>query len=114
MAAANTTVGKVSATQRVLALHAAALQQVLGERPLEALVFCQTALAIDPDNPETMNLMAIVYTEAKQFDHAIEWASRAIRRTPKPAYLTTLGVALLKLRRHDDALEIARNAATAI
>jgi tetratricopeptide (TPR) repeat protein len=105
MAAANTKAGKVSAAQRALALHAAALQKVLGGRPLEALVFCQTALTIDPDNPETMNLIAIVYTEAKQFDRAIEWASRAIRKTPKPAYLTTLGVALLKLRRHDDALK---------
>jgi tetratricopeptide (TPR) repeat protein len=105
MAVTDTTGGKVPAIQRVLALHAAALQQVLGGRPLEALVFCQKALAIDPDNPETMNLMAIVYTEAKQFDHATAWASRAIRKIPKPAYLTTLGVALVKLRRHDDALK---------
>src|SRR5215472_11036566 len=88
------TVGKVSAAQRVLALHATALQQLIGGRPLEALVFCQKAVAIDPGNPETMNLMAIVYTETRQFDHAVEWASRATRTTPTPTHLTTLGVAL--------------------
>ncbi len=86
-------------------LHGAALGEVLGGRPLEALVHCQQALAIDPENPETMNLVGIVYTEAKQFDHAVEWASRAIRKQPKPAYLTTLGIALQKLRRYDDALK---------
>jgi tetratricopeptide (TPR) repeat protein/ADP-heptose:LPS heptosyltransferase len=104
-AALNAKVGKVSAAQGALVLHAAALREVLGGRPLEALACCQQALAIDPENPETMHLMGIVYTEAKQFDHAVEWASRAIRKDPKPAYLTTLGVALLKLRRHDDALK---------
>ena len=84
-------VGKVSGAQ-VLVLHAAALQQVLGGQPLEALIYCQRALAIDPENPETMNLMAVVYMEAKQFDHAVEWASRAIRTDPKPTYLTTLEI----------------------
>jgi tetratricopeptide (TPR) repeat protein len=103
--ASETEAGKVSGAQRVLVLHAVALQQVLGGRPLEAVVFCQQALAIDPDNPDTMNLMAIVYSEARQFDHAVEWASRAIRTTPRLAYLTTLGVALSKLRRHDEALK---------
>jgi tetratricopeptide (TPR) repeat protein len=104
-AASQTLADKVSGARQVLVLHAATLQQLIGGRPLEALVCCQQALAIDPDNPETMNLIAIVYTEAKQFDHAAEWASRAIRTTPKPAYLTTLGVVLSKLRRHDDALK---------
>src|SRR5579871_331905 len=103
--AVNAKAGNVSAAQGVLVLHAAALGEVLGGRPLDALVHCQQALAIDPENPETMNLIGIVYTEAKQFDHAVEWGSRAIRKQPKPAYLTTLGVALLKLRRHDDALK---------
>jgi tetratricopeptide (TPR) repeat protein len=106
----NAKVGKVSAAQGVLVLHAAALKQVLGGRPLEALACCQQALMIDPENPDTMNLMAVVYTEAKQFDHAREWASRAVAKNPKPAYLTTLGVALHRLQRHDEALEALNKA----
>src|SRR5215469_17973849 len=98
-------VGTVSGAQEVLVLHAAILREVLGGRPLQALIYCRQALAVDPENPATMNLLGIVYSEAKQFDHAVEWASRAIRKDPKPAYLTTLGLALLKLRRYDDALK---------
>ena len=104
-AAANVKIGTVPGAQGVLVLHAAALKHVLDGRPLEAVVHCQQALAIDPQNPETLHLMAAVYSEAKQFDHAVEWASRAIRRDPKPAYLTTLGIALSRLRRYDDALK---------
>ena len=85
-------------------LHAAALQHVLAGRHLEALVSCKQALAMDPENPETMNLMALVHTEAKQFDHAVEWASRAIGKDAKPQYLTTLGTALLKSGRREEAI----------
>lgn len=101
----------VVGAQGVLVLHGAILQRVLAGRPLEALVYCQQALALDPENPETMNLMGVVHTETNQFDDAVEWVSRAIRKDPKPAYLTTLGIALLKLRRHDDAIEAFDKAA---
>ena len=61
---------------------------------------------MDPENPETMNLMAVAHTEARQFDHAVEWASRAIRKDPKPQYLTTLGTALAKSGRIDEAIRV--------
>jgi len=61
---------------------------------------------MDPENPETMNLMAVAHTEARQFDHAVEWASRAIRKDPKPQYLTTLGTALAKSGRIDEAIKV--------
>ena len=50
--------------------------------------------------------MALVCFNGGQFDHAVEWVSQAIRRQPRPAYLTLLGTALLNLGRHDDALRV--------
>ncbi|WP_024513638.1 tetratricopeptide repeat protein [Bradyrhizobium sp. Tv2a-2] len=83
-------------------------QTVLGHlragRHLDARLSCRQALERDPENAETLHLMALVCFNAGQFDHAIEWISQAIRKDPRPAYLTLLGTALLNLRRHDDAL----------
>ena len=83
---------------------------VLGEmragRFLEAQLTCQRALEARPDDPELLHLMASICLNAKQFDHAVEWASRAIRREPKPPYLTTLGTALLKGGRQEEALQV--------
>ncbi len=50
--------------------------------------------------------MGLACNELKQFDHAAEWASRAIRKDAKPAFLVTLGVALRNLGRHEDALKV--------
>jgi len=84
----------------------AALGHMRSGRYLEAQHCCGQALESDPENPELLHLMALVCFNAKQFDHAVEWASRAIRKDPKPAYLTTLGTALLNLGRHHDALKV--------
>jgi tetratricopeptide (TPR) repeat protein len=73
---------------------------------LDAQLCCHKALEASPEHPELLHLMALVCFNAKQFDHVLEWASRAIRKDPKPAYLTTLGTALLNLRRHHDALKV--------
>jgi tetratricopeptide (TPR) repeat protein len=75
-------------------------------RFLEAQLGCQRALEARPDDPELLHLMASICVNAGEFDHAVEWASRAIRREPKPSYLTTLGTALLKLGRKDEALQV--------
>jgi tetratricopeptide (TPR) repeat protein len=64
------------------------------------------AAASDPEDPELLHSSALIFFEAAQFDQAVELASRAIRKDPKPVFLTTLGAALLKLRRHDDALKV--------
>ena len=64
------------------------------------------APASDPKDPELLHASALIFFEAAQFDQAVELASRAIRKDPKPVFLTTLGAALLKLRRHDDALKV--------
>jgi tetratricopeptide (TPR) repeat protein len=59
-----------------------------------------------PDDAETLHLMALVCFNGGQFDHAVEWIAQAIRKAPRPAYLTLLGTALLNLGRHDDALAV--------
>lgn len=48
--------------------------------------------------------MALACFNVRQFDDAVQWS--AIRKDPRPTYLTTLGSALLNLRRHDDALKV--------
>src|SRR5260221_3831173 len=104
-AKANGNAGKPApAAQPLALLHAAVLKEAIAGRFLEALSLGQQALALDPDNADTMHLMGMVNLEAKQAEHAVEWTSRAIRKEPKPAYVTTLGLALSSLGRHEDAL----------
>ncbi len=89
-----------------VALHETVLDHLRARRYLEAQLCCREVLEKDPDNAETLHLMALVCFNAGQFDHAVEWVSQAIRRQPQPAYLTLLGTALLNLKRHDDALRV--------
>jgi tetratricopeptide (TPR) repeat protein len=93
-----------------VALHETVLDHLRAARYLEAQLCCRQALETDPDNAETLHLMALVCFNAGQFDHAVEWVSQAIRRQPRPAYLTLLGTALLNLRRNDDALRVFEKA----
>src|SRR5579883_3652148 len=89
-----------------VALHETVLDHLRAGRYLEAQLCCREVLEKDPDNAETLHLMALVCFNAGQFDNAVEWVSQAIRRQPQPAYLTLLGTALLNLKRHDDALRV--------
>src|SRR5690349_20903345 len=73
---------------------------------LSAQALCRQALEERPDDPERLILMALVCFNARQFDHAVEWATRAIRLDPLPDYLTTLGTALLNAGRRDDAVSV--------
>src|ERR1700744_3982182 len=66
-------------------------------RHLDAQLCCHRALEANPDHPELLHLMALVCLNAAQLDHAVEWASRAIRAEAKSTYLQTLGAALLRL-----------------
>src|SRR6201996_4382678 len=91
------------AAQRLARLHAAVLQHLIAGRLLEAVSACQQALALDPANADSLHLMGVVHLEGKQYDHAAEWAARAIQRNPKPAYLATLGFAFSYLGRHAHA-----------
>jgi Flp pilus assembly protein TadD len=55
---------------------------------------------------DSLHLMGLLSLAANQFDHAVEWTSRAIRCDPKPLYLTSLGTALLAQARFEEALQV--------
>ena len=50
--------------------------------------------------------MGLVCFHVRRYDHAVEWTSRAIRKDPKPAYLTTLGNALFAQGRSEEAVAV--------
>src|ERR1700757_3907347 len=89
----------VMAGGSLAAIREAVSAELHAGRLLEAQAGCQRALEAHPDDPELLHLMASICLKAKQFDHAVEWASRAIRREAKPSYL-------LNLERRDDALKV--------
>src|ERR1700690_1723126 len=86
-------------------LYEAGLRHLRAGAPLDAQLCGQQALAMDPHHADAMHLMGLITLHAKRYDLAIEWISRAIRQEPKPEYLTSLGNALLKQGRHEEALE---------
>jgi tetratricopeptide (TPR) repeat protein len=81
------------------------LGHMLAGRDLDAQLCCRQALALDPNHADTLHLMGLVSVRARQYDHALEWISRAIRLEPKPDYLTNLGATLLNLGRREEALK---------
>jgi tetratricopeptide (TPR) repeat protein len=86
------------------ALFEAGLRHFCAGRHLDAQRCCQQALAIDAEHADTLHLMGLLSLHAKQYDHALEWISRAIRQQPKTDYLTNLGTALLSQGRREEAL----------
>ena len=94
------------AADEVVTVHDAVVAELRAGRLLEAQSLCLHALEKGPETPELLHLMARVSLAAGQFDHAVEWASRAIRKHPDPAYLTTLGTALRGQGRRDEALQV--------
>ena len=86
------------------ALHQAGLSHRQAGRTLDAQMCCQQALAIDPDHADTLHLMGLLSLDAKNYDHALEWITRAVGRKPKPEYLSSLGAALQQQGRHEEAL----------
>jgi tetratricopeptide (TPR) repeat protein len=92
--------------ERLAELYALVRDHLGSGKLLKAQSSAKEALDLDAENPEAMHLMAVVSVAAGQLDHAVEWASRAIRKDPQPAYLVTLGKALLKADRFDEALRV--------
>jgi tetratricopeptide (TPR) repeat protein len=72
---------------------------------LEAQLCCQKLLATDRDHAGALHLMGLITLQAGQHDHALEWITRAILRDPHPDYLTSLGTALSKQGRQEEALK---------
>ena len=74
-------------------------------QPLEAMQCCREALAIDENHAATLHLVGLLSFDAGQYDHAVEWFSRAIRQDPNAEYVSHLGAALQRLLRFDEALK---------
>lgn len=49
--------------------------------------------------------MGLLSLAAKQYDHALEWLTRAIRQDPRAEYLSSLGKALQQQGRFEEALK---------
>jgi tetratricopeptide (TPR) repeat protein len=87
------------------ALCEAGIGHMLAGRYLDAQLCAEQALAADPAHADALHLMGELSLQAQQHDQAVEWISRAIRCEPKPAYLNSLGIVLLRLGRSEDAVK---------
>src|ERR1700749_637170 len=87
------------------ALYEAGFRHKQAGRPLDAQLCCQQALVLDPNHADSLHLLGLLSFDAGQYDHALEWLTRAIRQDPRPEYLTSLGNALQRQGRHEDALK---------
>jgi len=94
-----------STSDSLIELYNAATEHMRAGRYLDAQLCCQQVLAHDPGQADTLHLMGLVCINARQFDHALEWLAGAIRREPKPLFLTTLGTVLLQQGRGSEALK---------
>jgi tetratricopeptide (TPR) repeat protein len=63
------------------------------------------APSLVPDDADGLHLRGLQSLQEKQFDQAVEWLSRAIRRDPKPQYVLSLGHALKQQGRVEEALK---------
>ena len=100
------TARKASIPGTPAALCEAGLHHFRAGRQLDAQLCCQQALELDPDHADTLHLMGLLSLQAKQYDHAVAWISRAIRQDPRPDYLASLGTTLQQQGRHEDALKV--------
>ena len=72
---------------------------------LEAQLCCQKLLEADPDHAPALHLMGLIAFKAGDLDHAIAWIARAIAQDPRADYLASLGAALSRQGRHEEALK---------
>ena len=72
-------------------------------RLLDAQVCCRQALAIDPDCADACHLMGLLSLHVAQHELAVEWLARAIAQAPKAEYVSSLGTALHRSGRLEEA-----------
>jgi tetratricopeptide (TPR) repeat protein len=90
----------------VRSFYEAGFAHFRAERWVDAQICCQQALHIDPTHADTLHLLGLLSFRAGRHDHAVEWFSGAIRRDPKPDYLSNLGVTLKQMGRLHEALQV--------
>jgi tetratricopeptide (TPR) repeat protein len=86
-------------------LYQAGIGHMRAGRYLDAQICCQQALATDGNHAESLHLMGLLSVRAEQYDHAVDWIVRAVRQQPRAEYLASLGTALQKLGRLEEALK---------
>ena len=96
----------ISATSSSAELYQAAVEHFRAGRHLDAERCCRQALGCDSDHADALHLLGILALHAGQYDHAVDFISRAIRREARHDYLRSLGTTLLKQGRHADALQV--------
>jgi tetratricopeptide (TPR) repeat protein len=87
------------------ALWQAGHRHLQAGQTLQAQLCGQRLLAADPNHADALHLMGRIALQDKQYDHALEWIARAIAQAPKPDYLASLGIALSRQGRHEEALK---------
>ena len=88
------------------ALCEVGISHMLAGRYVDARLYAQQALAIDPAHADALHLIGLLCIRSGQYDHAVEWIGRAIRQNPKPDYLSNLGTALKQGGRLNEALQV--------
>lgn len=66
---------------------------------------CREALAQQSDFPDGLHLMGAISIARQQYDHALQCIAGALRQSPKPEYLRSLGNVLELLGRLGEALQ---------
>ena len=88
------------------ALFEAGLGHFRAGRHLDAQLYCRQALEVNPEHADSLHLMGLLSLHARQFDHATEWITRAIRLDAKPEYLASLGTTRQQQGRYEEALKV--------
>jgi len=99
------TKSQVTGASTPAALYDAGLGHMQAGRYLDAQICCEQALALDSNHADTFHLMGQLALQARQHDLAVAWLARAIRQDPQPVYLSSLGTALQRQGRHEEALK---------
>lgn len=96
----------MSSEDAIISLVQTGFAQMQAGRHAEAESIGRQVLALVPDHADSLHLMGLLSLHRKRSDEAVQWLSRAIRRDPRPLYLTSLGTALLAEGCHDEALQV--------
>jgi tetratricopeptide (TPR) repeat protein len=104
-AAAETSRPASAGDNGVAALSEAGHRHLQAGRYLDAQVCCQQALALDAGHADSLHLMGLLCLEQGLHEVAVAWIARAIQQSPEARYLSSLGIALHRQGRHDEAVK---------
>ncbi|BAM91990.1 putative TPR domain protein [Bradyrhizobium oligotrophicum S58] len=82
------------------------MREIASGRHADAEGCCHLALAIDGGHAPTLNLLGILALEARQYDAALQWVSRAIQQDGQPQYFLSLGTVLQVQGRSDEVIKV--------